>query len=113
MATVIRASTSCEKPSGRSVRAVAFSFEDMAHRADDYLGTVRNKAIRIMVWQLVPSGKTCLMTGNVRCAALQKMILKKNKSMQLSGQAEPEDSTSTSHASSVGTNSEWGTEPYI
>jgi hypothetical protein len=31
------------------------------------------------------------MTGNARCAALQKMILKKNKNMQFPGQAEPVD----------------------
>ena len=40
--------------------------------------TIRNKAIRIMVWQLVPNGKTCLMTGSALCAVQARMPSKRS-----------------------------------
>src|SRR3954470_10164996 len=48
MATIIRKDSPRETPSGRSVHPVAFSFSDMRGQANDYLGTVRNEAAKIV-----------------------------------------------------------------
>jgi flagellar assembly protein FliH len=48
MATIIRKDSSRETPSGRAVQPVAFSFSDMRGQANDYLGTVRSEAAKIV-----------------------------------------------------------------
>src|SRR4051812_13303785 len=48
MATIIRKDSPRETPSGREVQPVAFSFSDMRGQANDYLGTVRNEAAKIV-----------------------------------------------------------------
>src|SRR4051812_27604686 len=48
MATIIRKDNPRETRSGRSVQPVAFSFDDMRGQANDYLGTVRSEAAKIV-----------------------------------------------------------------
>jgi len=48
MATIIRKDNPRETPSGRNVQPVAFSFSDMRGQANDYLGTVRAEAAKIV-----------------------------------------------------------------
>jgi flagellar biosynthesis/type III secretory pathway protein FliH len=48
MATIIRKDDPRETRSGRSVQSVAFSFDDMHGQANDYLGTVRAEAAKIV-----------------------------------------------------------------
>src|SRR5215212_7534645 len=48
MATIIRKDSPREMPSGRAVQPVAFSFSDMRGQANDYLGTVRAEAAKIV-----------------------------------------------------------------
>lgn len=48
MATIIRKDSPRETPSGRAVQPVAFSFSDMRGQANDYLGTVRTEAAKIV-----------------------------------------------------------------
>src|SRR6185503_15857931 len=48
MATIIRKDSPREMPSGRPVAPVAFSFADMRGQANDYLGTVRAEAAKII-----------------------------------------------------------------
>jgi flagellar assembly protein FliH len=48
MATIIRKDSPRETPSGRTVQPVAFSFSDMRGQANDYLGTVRTEAAKIV-----------------------------------------------------------------
>ncbi len=48
MATIIRHDDESEVRSGRSVRPVAFDFADIRDQADDYLGTVRREAAKIV-----------------------------------------------------------------
>jgi flagellar assembly protein FliH len=48
MATIIRKDNPRETPSGREVQPVAFSFSDMRGQANDYLGTVRTEAAKIV-----------------------------------------------------------------
>src|SRR4051812_748305 len=48
MATIIRKDNPREMPSGRAVQPVAFSFADMRGQANDYLGTVRTEAAKIV-----------------------------------------------------------------
>src|SRR4051812_33827374 len=48
MATIIRKDSLRETPSGRTVQPVAFSFSDMRGQANDYLGTVRSEAAKIV-----------------------------------------------------------------
>jgi flagellar assembly protein FliH len=48
MATIIRKDSPRETPSGRAVQPVAFSFSDMRGQANDYLGTVRIEAAKIV-----------------------------------------------------------------
>src|SRR5262245_24864263 len=48
MATIIRKDSPRETASGRAVQPVAFSFSDMRGQANDYLGTVRAEAAKIV-----------------------------------------------------------------
>jgi flagellar biosynthesis/type III secretory pathway protein FliH len=48
MATIIRKDSPREIPSGRAVQPVAFSFSDMRGQANNYLGTVRSEAAKIV-----------------------------------------------------------------
>src|SRR3954469_23103558 len=48
MATIIRKDSPREMPSGSAVQPVAFSFADMRGQANDYLGTVRAEAAKIV-----------------------------------------------------------------
>jgi flagellar assembly protein FliH len=48
MATIIRKDSPVETPSGRATQAVSFSFSDMRGQANDYLGTVRAEAAKIV-----------------------------------------------------------------
>jgi flagellar assembly protein FliH len=48
MATIIRKDNARETPSGRTAQPVSFSFADMRGQANDYLGTVRNEAAKII-----------------------------------------------------------------
>jgi len=48
MATIIRRNSSAEAASGRAVQPVAFNFEDMNDRANEYLETVRREAAKIV-----------------------------------------------------------------
>ena len=48
MATIIRHNSSTEMPSGRTVQPVAFNFEDMNDRANEYLESVRCEAAKIV-----------------------------------------------------------------
>jgi len=48
MATIIRQHESVETRSGRTVQGVAFNFEDMNDRANEYLETVRREAAKIV-----------------------------------------------------------------
>src|SRR2546422_4099912 len=48
MATIIRKDSPREAHSGRSAQPVAFSFADMRGQANDYLGTVRTEAAKIV-----------------------------------------------------------------
>lgn len=48
MATIIKRGTEAEIVSGTAVRPVAFSFEEMAGRADEYLESVRREAAKIV-----------------------------------------------------------------
>jgi flagellar biosynthesis/type III secretory pathway protein FliH len=48
MATIIRKDNALETPSGRAAQPVAFSFADMRGQANDYLGTVRAEAAKII-----------------------------------------------------------------
>src|SRR3954469_11744604 len=48
MATIIRKDSPREMPSGSAVQPVAFSFTDMRGQANDYLGTVRAEAAKIV-----------------------------------------------------------------
>lgn len=48
MATIIRKSSVDEETSGRPVMQVAFNFEDMNDRANEYLETVRREAAKIV-----------------------------------------------------------------
>src|SRR3954467_184003 len=48
MATIIRKDSPREAPSGTAVHPVAFSFADMRGQANDYLGTVRAEAAKIV-----------------------------------------------------------------
>ncbi len=48
MATIIKRGTEAESSSGTAVRPIAFSFEEMAGRADEYLASVRREAAKIV-----------------------------------------------------------------
>ena len=48
MATIIRHNSSAEETSGRPIQPVAFNFEDMNDRANEYLETVRREAAKIV-----------------------------------------------------------------
>ena len=48
MATIIRKDGSRQSPTGRPAQPMAFSFADMRGQADDYLGTVRSEAAKIV-----------------------------------------------------------------
>ena len=48
MATIIRKDSPREMPTGRATQAVSFSFADMRGQANDYLGTVRAEAAKIV-----------------------------------------------------------------
>lgn len=48
MATILRHESDLAAPSARAVRPVAFSFGDLADRADEYLAEVRVEAARII-----------------------------------------------------------------
>src|SRR5688572_26716699 len=48
MATIIRKTSVVEEASGRQVQPVAFNFEDMNDRANEYLETVRREAAKIV-----------------------------------------------------------------
>jgi flagellar assembly protein FliH len=48
MATIIRKDSPSETASGRATHAVSFSFADMRGQANDYLGTVRAEAAKIV-----------------------------------------------------------------
>jgi flagellar assembly protein FliH len=48
MATIIRKDSPREAPSGMTVQPVAFSFADMRGQANDYLGSVRAEAAKIV-----------------------------------------------------------------
>lgn len=48
MATIIRKDSVHESPAGRASQAISFSFADMRGKADDYLGTVRTEAAKIV-----------------------------------------------------------------
>ena len=48
MATIIRKDSPRETPSGRATQAISFSFADMRGQANDYLGTVRAEAAKIV-----------------------------------------------------------------
>lgn len=48
MATIIRRNSSAEDASGRPVQPVAFNFEDMNDRANEYLEMVRREAAKIV-----------------------------------------------------------------
>ena len=48
MATIIRRDSSQEAPTGQAKQTVAFSFADMRGQADDYLGSVRAEAAKIV-----------------------------------------------------------------
>ena len=48
MATIIKRGTANETPAGKAVRPIAFSFEEMAGRADEYLESVRREAAKIV-----------------------------------------------------------------
>jgi flagellar assembly protein FliH len=48
MATIIRKDNRREAPSGQVAQPVAFSFADMRGQANDYLGTVRDEAAKII-----------------------------------------------------------------
>ena len=48
MATIIRKDSPRETPSGRAVQPISFSFADMRGQANDYLGTVRAEAAKIV-----------------------------------------------------------------
>jgi len=48
MATIIRKDSLTEAPAGRPVQSVAFNFEDMNDRANEYLETVRREAAKIV-----------------------------------------------------------------
>ena len=48
MATIIRKDSPIETASGRATHAVSFSFADMRGQANDYLGTVRAEAAKIV-----------------------------------------------------------------
>ena len=48
MATIIRKDTPHETTVGRSAQPISFSFTDMRGQADDYLGTVRAEAAKIV-----------------------------------------------------------------
>jgi flagellar assembly protein FliH len=48
MATIIRNDGTRQTPTGRPVQPVAFSFADIRGQADNYLGTVRDEAAKIV-----------------------------------------------------------------
>lgn len=48
MATIIRRNSSQEAPTGRAMQTVAFNFSDMRGQADEYLGSVRAEAAKIV-----------------------------------------------------------------
>jgi flagellar assembly protein FliH len=48
MAMIIRRNSAAEETSGRPVQSIAFNFEDMNDRANDYLETVRREAAKIV-----------------------------------------------------------------
>lgn len=48
MATIIRRNSPAEETSGRPLQSVAFNFEDMNDRANEYLETVRREAAKIV-----------------------------------------------------------------
>lgn len=48
VATIIKRETQQQSPASRAVRPIAFNFEEMAGRADEYLARVRNEAARIV-----------------------------------------------------------------
>ena len=48
MATIIRKDSPRKRPSGRATQPVSFSFSDMRGQANDYLGTVRAEAAKIV-----------------------------------------------------------------
>src|ERR1700742_1646919 len=48
MATIIRKDSVHETPAGRAAQAISFSFADMRGKADDYWGTVRAEAAKIV-----------------------------------------------------------------
>lgn len=48
MATIIRRNSPAEEVSGQPVHSVAFNFEDMNDRANEYLETVRREAAKIV-----------------------------------------------------------------
>jgi flagellar assembly protein FliH len=48
MATIIRRNSTAEATSGRPIQPIAFNFEDMNDRANEYLETVRREAAKIV-----------------------------------------------------------------
>jgi flagellar assembly protein FliH len=48
MATIIRKSSTVEETSGRPLQPIAFNFEDMNDRANEYLETVRREAAKVV-----------------------------------------------------------------
>lgn len=48
MATIIKRGTRAEHPSGQAVRPIAFSFEQLEGRAEEYLESVRREAAKIV-----------------------------------------------------------------
>lgn len=48
MATIIRKDSPRETPTGRATQPISFSFTDMRGQANDYLGTVRAEAAKIV-----------------------------------------------------------------
>lgn len=48
MATIIRKDNPVQTPSGQMTQAISFSFADMRGQANDYLGTVRAEAAKIV-----------------------------------------------------------------
>ena len=48
MAAIIKSATGHSKRSAKTIEPVAFNFNDMASRADDYLGNIRDQAAQII-----------------------------------------------------------------
>lgn len=48
MATVIKPSTGQSSPAGQTVRGVAFDLQDMSHRGEEYVESVRREAAKVV-----------------------------------------------------------------